>query len=71
MALAVWLCGACLQIVVLDKLDYCASVNNLESVIDQPNVKVRGRAGAVKVVQGSLRSAQGSHGVCSWPSSFR
>jgi dTDP-D-glucose 4,6-dehydratase len=30
----------CTQIVVLDKLDYCASVKNLESVIDQPNVKV-------------------------------
>jgi dTDP-D-glucose 4,6-dehydratase len=29
-----------LQIVVLDKLDYCASIRNLESVIDQPNVKV-------------------------------
>lgn len=42
------LCCACLQIVVLDKLDYCASVNNLESVIDQPNVKVRGNAGAVR-----------------------
>jgi hypothetical protein len=25
---------------VLDKLDYCASVRNLESVIEQPNVKV-------------------------------
>lgn len=29
-----------LQIVVLDKLDYCASIRNLESVIEQPNVKV-------------------------------
>lgn len=29
------------QIVVLDKLDYCASVNNLASIMDQPNVKVR------------------------------
>jgi dTDP-D-glucose 4,6-dehydratase len=33
----------CLQIVVLDKLDYCASVKNLDSVIDQPNVKVGGK----------------------------
>jgi UDP-glucose 4,6-dehydratase len=28
------------KIVVLDKLDYCASIRNLESVIDQPNVKL-------------------------------
>ena len=33
-----------LQIVVLDKMDYCASVKNLESVIGQPNVKVSSSA---------------------------
>ncbi len=30
----------CVQIVVLDKLDYCASMNNLASVKDKPNFKV-------------------------------
>lgn len=30
-----------LQIVVLDKLDYCASLRNLESTQDKPNFKVR------------------------------
>lgn len=29
------------KIVVLDKLDYCASLRNLESVIRLPNVKAR------------------------------
>lgn len=38
-----------LQIVVLDKMDYCASVRNLESVIDQPNVKVGTAAGSISV----------------------
>lgn len=28
------------KIVVLDKMDYCASVNNLAGVMDQPNVKL-------------------------------
>lgn len=28
-----------MQIVVLDKLDYCATTNNLNSVKDQPNFK--------------------------------
>jgi len=41
-------CGM-LQIVVLDKMDYCASVRNLESVIDQPNVKVGTAAGSISV----------------------
>jgi dTDP-D-glucose 4,6-dehydratase len=29
------------QVVVLDKLDYCASLHNLDSVKDCPNFKVR------------------------------
>jgi hypothetical protein len=29
------------QIVVLDKLDYCATLNNLSAVADSPNFKVR------------------------------
>lgn len=37
-------CNSLPQIVVLDKLDYCASVKNLDSIIDQPNVKVGGWA---------------------------
>lgn len=28
-----------LQIVVLDKLDYCATLNNLSSVMESPNFK--------------------------------
>jgi len=35
------LAGGCsVQIVVLDKLDYCASLRNLETVSDRPNFKV-------------------------------
>lgn len=30
-----------LQVVVIDKMDYCASLNNLSSVRDKPNFKVR------------------------------
>ena len=30
-----------LQVVVLDKLDYCASIRNLESIQRLPNFKVR------------------------------
>ena len=30
-----------LQVVVLDKLDYCASLHNLDTVMDCPNFKVR------------------------------
>lgn len=30
---------ACLQVVVLDKLDYCATLNNLNAVKDAPNFK--------------------------------
>lgn len=30
-----------LQVVVLDKLDYCASLHNLDAVKDLPNFKVR------------------------------
>jgi hypothetical protein len=33
--------GLVLQVVVLDKMDYCASLRNLASVIDKPNCKVR------------------------------
>ena len=29
------------QVVVLDKLDYCASINNLDAVKDCPNFEVR------------------------------
>ena len=32
---------ASLQIVVFDKLDYCASLNNLNQVRHKPNFKVR------------------------------
>ncbi len=30
-----------LQVVVLDKLDYCASLRNLDSVVHLPNLKAR------------------------------
>jgi dTDP-D-glucose 4,6-dehydratase len=37
------------QIVVLDKLDYCASMNNLSTVKDKPNFKVRLGIAALRV----------------------
>lgn len=40
------------QIVVLDKLDYCASMNNLASVKDKPNFNF---------VKGDIQSM-----VCAW-----
>jgi hypothetical protein len=36
------------QIVVLDKLDYCASMNNLTSIKDKPNFKVRERSSSLR-----------------------
>jgi UDP-glucose 4,6-dehydratase len=36
-----------MQVVVLDKLDYCASTNNLSSLADKPNFRVSRRVGGV------------------------
>lgn len=43
-----------LQIVVLDKMDYCASLNNLASVINLPNCKVGAGASMVTCMRHGL-----------------
>lgn len=58
-------CPVLLQIVVLDKMDYCASVKNLHSVIDQPNVKVGGCEGSATANLAVSREFVG------WPPSRR
>jgi dTDP-D-glucose 4,6-dehydratase len=42
------------RFVVLDKLDYCSSLRNLDTVKDAPNFKVRGREVYVEHHQCSL-----------------
>jgi nucleoside-diphosphate-sugar epimerase len=47
-----------LQIVVLDKLDYCASLNNLKEVMDKPNFSfVRGDIQAADLVSYVLKES--------------
>ena len=49
-----------MQIVVLDKLDYCASLRNLQSTHDKPNFKVSVRAFEFeKAIQYSKKALSG------------
>jgi UDP-glucose 4,6-dehydratase len=53
-----WFLSPLLQVVVLDKLDYCATLNNLAAVAEHPNFKV-GDASSISLPALALQSTSG------------